>query len=86
MASMRRVIIAISLLAGLAGCGGEVSLTCDEVEAYQLATPGKRVTAPDDLDDLEPLREMPMPKASPQPTRPEGSPCIDLPPTVTIGS
>ena len=76
--------VALALM--LAGCGGTADLTCDEVRAYQEADEGKRVETPEDLDDLEPLREIPLPRANPQPDRPEGSPCLDLPPNVLSGS
>ena len=84
MALARLTVLSIVLLA-IAACGGSVDLTCDEVASYQLAVEGRRVEVPADLDALEPLREMPLPEASPQPPRPPNSPCIDLPPEVTIG-
>ena len=70
------------LLLLVGGCGGTKDLTCDEVRAYQLAQEGKRIETPEDLDDLEPLREMPLPRANPAPPRPQGSPCLDLPPNI----
>ena len=77
--------IVLLMVLGVAGCGGNDTVTCDEVMEYQLAVEGKRVETPSDLDSLEPLREIPLPQASPQPPRPEGSPCIDMPPRVKIG-
>ena len=75
-----------TLLAGvLAGCGGTPDLTCDEVRAYQQVYEGQRIETPEDLDDLDPLREMPMPRANPVPPRPAGSPCLNLPPSI-LGS
>ncbi len=76
------VATALALLAGLSACRGGKDLSCDDVRPYQLAVEGKRVESPDDLDDLDTLREMPLPDVSPRPPRPEGSPCIDLPPSV----
>ena len=35
---------------------------------------------------LEPDREMPLPEASPRPPREPGSPCVDRPPEIEIGS
>ena len=78
------LVVLTSVLA-LAGCGGEVNLTCDDVQRYQLAAGGKRIEAPEDLNDLDPLRELPLPSAAPRPPRPEGSPCLDLPPTILSG-
>jgi len=80
-----KMAVFVSTLALLSGCGGNELMSCDEVRRYQLAAEGKRIETPDDLDDLEPLREMPLPKASPRPERPEGSPCLDLPPSVLTG-
>ncbi len=79
-----RIAILVVLLAGLGGCGG-VDLTCDEVRDYQLAEESPRIEAPDGLNDLDPLKEAPLPDASPRQDREPGSPCIDLPPEVTIG-
>ena len=81
---MARLVIVGFAMLGLAGCGGAIDLTCDDVATYQLAVEGKRVDAPDDLDELDVLREVPLPEASPQPPRPPNSPCIDLPPEVRI--
>jgi hypothetical protein len=68
------------LLTSLAACGSG-SKTCDE-GPYQSAILAPRVQAPEDLDDLDALNEMPLPAASPQAPRPEGSPCLDKPPIV----
>jgi uncharacterized lipoprotein len=79
------LLLLISLWA-ISACGSSNEFkSCDEVKRYQLAAEGKRIETPDDLDDLEPLREMPLPKASPRPERPDGSPCLDLPPSVLTG-
>lgn len=75
----------LGLLSLVSACSGNKFQSCDEVRSYQLAAEGKRIETPDDLDGLEPLREMPLPKASPRPPRPEGSPCLDLPPSVLTG-
>jgi hypothetical protein len=76
-------IVALGFLAALAGCGGGVDLTCDEPRNYQKAVEHERVRTPDDLDALQPYREMPVPAANPRPERPKGSPCLDLPPNTT---
>lgn len=76
----------VLLTLGLSACGKDVDLTCDDVQTYQLAVAGKRVEVPDDLDPLDPLKEVPLPKASPQPPRPPGSACIDRPPGVKLGN
>jgi hypothetical protein len=85
--NLKAMIASVSLfvLMGLSACGGEINLSCADPEPYQEAVQGERVKAPDDLDDLEPLREMPLPEASPAPPRPPGSPCIDRPPSILSG-
>ena len=66
----------------LTACIGAPDKTCDEVRLYQLAAEGRRLETPEDLDSLDGLREIPLPQASPRPPRPEGSPCLDLPPSI----
>ncbi|NCF51790.1 hypothetical protein GWP57_09275 [Gammaproteobacteria bacterium] len=84
--SWARLLALLPLVLAIMACGGgPIDLTCDEVRMYQLAQAGKRIEVPDDLDGPSPLRELPLPEASPRPPRPEGSPCLDLPPSVTIG-
>ncbi len=79
-----RATVAFLVLAVLSGCGG-VELTCDDVRTYQIAVEGQRIEAPEGLDDLDPLKEIPLPEASPREPRPPGSKCIDRPPEVSIG-
>ncbi len=80
-----RIAILVVLLAGLVGCGG-INLTCDDVREYQLAEEGKRIEAPDGLDNLDPVKEAPVPEASPRQEREPGSPCIDRPPEIKLGT
>jgi hypothetical protein len=80
-----RLLFLGSLVIALNACGGK-DLTCDEVQFYQLSEEGKRVEAPEGLDDLDPLREMPLPEASPQAERPAGSDCFDRPPGIQLGT
>jgi hypothetical protein len=75
-------LLTIALLSVVAGCGGTVDLTCDEVKRYELAKEGKRIEVPDGLDTLDELKEIPLPQASPRDERPKGSPCLDLPPSI----
>ncbi len=83
----KAAILSVSLfvLMGLSACGGNSMQICDDPELYQFAERHEKIETPDDLDDLEPLREIPLPEASPAPPRPPGSPCIDLPPHVLSG-
>jgi len=82
-------VVRLSLLGllavALSACGGK-DLTCDEVQFYQLSEERKRVEAPEGLDDLDPLREMALPEASPQAERPPGSDCFDRPPGIKLST
>ena len=49
----------------IAGCGGDSMMTCDE-GPYQAAVRAPRVVAPEGLDNLDPLDEVPLPEASPR--------------------
>ncbi len=76
----------ILMLMALSACGGDPAIrSCDDPELYEEAERHERIETPEDLDDLELLRELPLPEASPAPPRPTGSPCIDLPPSVLTG-
>ena len=66
--------------ATMTACGS--NLTCDDPQAYQAARENARVVVPDGLDNLEPGKEVAIPKASPRDPLPPGSPCLDLPPTI----
>ncbi len=77
-------LLTITLLAaGLTGCfgKGEVRLKCDKPRAYQTAVPSKRVAAPEGLDQLDGLKEMPVPEAR-TPEQPANGDCIDAPPPI----
>ena len=75
-----KLLFSLALLASLVACGGSEDITCNDPSPYQLAMPGKRVTAPDGLDNLETIKEMPLPEASPSKPRSADSPCLDRPP------
>mgnify|MGYP001812566444 CR=1 FL=1 len=77
--------VAFLTMIGLAACGGTQDLTCDEEQAYQLAQEAPYVRSPDDLDELDEFRRLPLPEASPRPPREKGSPCLDLPPSILSG-
>ena len=87
---MRAIWLAMTLaVAGiLSGCGGEdmINYSCDEPQRYQAVRAGKRIEAPEGLDQLSEFAEMPVPKAEGAPVRPKGSRCIELPPKITTGS
>lgn len=70
----------------LTACHGAPDLTCDDDSPYQKAHAAPRIKAPDGLDNLDPLKEVPLPKANPGAPRPKGSHCLDLPPELEGGS
>ena len=60
--------------------------TCEELEFYEYAEEGKRIEAPDDLDNLAANRELTIPEASPRPPRDRSAGCLDRPPTLRVDS
>jgi uncharacterized lipoprotein len=78
-------LVFLSLIAGLTACGGQSELKCEQGSVYLAAKQTPRVAAPDDMDNLDPLREMPLPAASPQKPRPAGSTCLEKPPVIVDG-
>ena len=78
-----RLIAALLAVAGLSACGGKsVTVDCDSAEYYQRFVEGKRVTAPQGLDQLDEFAEMPIPKADPEAAPPPPGRCLDMPPLV----
>lgn len=77
-----RVAIVLPMLA-LAACGGEDAiLKCESGGAYLNAVETPRVRAPEGLDNLDALREIPIPEASPRPERAADGGCLEAPPRV----
>ena len=79
MTSARLSLLAAALV--IAGCGEPAMLACDE-GPYQTAVRAPKVKAPDGLDELNPLNEVPLPEAAPPAPRPEDGPCLDYPPRI----
>jgi hypothetical protein len=75
-----RIVVSFTLALLLAGCGGS-SMSCDE-GPYLAAMEAPKVKAPEDLDDLDPLNEVPLPAASPREPRPKDGPCLEYPPQI----
>jgi len=82
MSIFRIVLPAVLLL--LAACGGDRGMKCDKNVAYLQAHETPRVRAPDGLDELDPLREQPLPEASPKEARPADAGCLERPPQAVI--
>jgi hypothetical protein len=76
------ILCAVIGAMAIAGCS--TADTCEEPAFYEYATGGKRIEAPDDLDDLQGFKEMVIPEASPRPPREPGSGCLDRPPTLRV--
>ena len=70
----------------LAACHGAPNLACDDDSPYMNADAAPPVQAPEGLDNLDPLKAVPLPKANPAQPRPKGSNCLDLPPELESGS
>jgi hypothetical protein len=76
-----RLSVALPMLA-LWACGGDAVLKCEKGGAYLNAFETPRVRAPEGLDNLDSLREMPLPDASPQSQRPPEGGCLEAPPVL----
>ena len=73
---------AIALLL-LSACGG--ASVCEKPRLYQQSELGKRIEAPQGLDQLQSDREMSIPDVSPRDPRPADAPCLELPPSISTG-
>ena len=74
------------LCMSLAACGGNDTkeVDCEASIEYQNRVEGKRVVAPEGLDDLNEIAEMPIPRADPNaPQMPPGV-CNDIPPRIRV--
>ena len=70
----------------LTACGGNDTkeVDCGVSIQYQNRAVGKRVVAPEGLDDLNEMAEMPIPTADPNaPQMPPGV-CNDIPPVIQV--
>lgn len=82
----RQLIAGLLVLACLSACGRDkVRDNCDEAQPYQSVVAGKRVVAPEGLDQLDEFKEMAIPKSNSAP-RPADARCIESPPSVLTGS
>ena len=74
------IISAMMLLVGLSACRGGGEIKCKGSTDYMSAREALPVKAPDDLDNLDKLRELPVPEASPQTVEVQEGECLDSPP------
>ncbi len=77
-----RTILAIIAACVTGACSS--AETCDEPAFYEYAEEGRRLEAPDDLDNLAAYKELQIPEASPRPPRDPSSGCLDRPPTLRV--
>jgi hypothetical protein len=77
--TVARITICVALAALASGCGG--NRACEKPEPYQASVEGRRITAPEGLDELSAAAELKVPEASPQDPQPQGAPCLELPPS-----
>jgi uncharacterized lipoprotein len=79
------VIVCLAAGAGLVGCGGDPDLVAsceDRHEAYEDAVEHGKIRVPEDLDEPDELKALPLPEAAPAADRPANAPCLELPPGV----
>ena len=81
-----RWVSALILCASLADCGGNDTkeVDCEASIEYQNRVEGKRVVAPEGLDDLNVIVEMPIPRADPNAPRMPPGVCNDIPPVIKV--
>ena len=80
MMKFAKMTLPLAAVLLLAACGGANSV-CEKPRLYQQSELGKRIESPQGLDQLRADREMTIPDISPRDPRPEGAPCLELPPT-----
>lgn len=74
-------LIMIAVLFAIAACGESKMLECDS-GPYLTAVRAPKVQAPEGLDNLDPMNELPLPAASPRDPRPADGPCLEHPPQI----
>jgi uncharacterized lipoprotein len=81
-----RLLAVLLLVALFAGCGGNKTkeVDCEKELQFQNRVAGKRVVAPEGLDQLDEYAEMPIPKADPDAPARVGGVCADEPPKATL--
>jgi hypothetical protein len=83
---MIRWLSALTLCLALSGCGGNDTkeIDCEANLEFQNRVVGKRVVAPEGLDQLNEMAEMPIPKADPSAPKMAPGVCNDVPPMIQV--
>jgi len=83
-----QILAVLMLGASLSACGGNKpkEVNCEKALQFQNREVGKRVVAPEGLDQLNEYAEMPIPQADPDAAPHPGGPCADQPPMITVGN
>lgn len=80
---MTPALLAVTM-ALLTACAGPPK--CESEGQYMQSREGRRIQAPDDLDDLASYKEMTIPQASPRAPRADTGKCLEAPPALSGGS
>ena len=82
-------MLVTALLCGLSlsACGGNDTkeVDCEASLKYQNRVEGRRIVAPEGLDALNEMAEMPIPKADPNAPQRQAGVCNDMPPVIRVG-
>ena len=81
-----RWAIALVLGMSVAACGGNDTkeIDCGAAIQFQNRVEGPRVVAPEDLDSLNEMAEMPIPRADPNAPKHAPGVCNDVPPMINV--
>ena len=79
-----QLLAVLFLIVSLSACGGNDTreIDCEDNLRFQDRTVGKRVVAPEGLDQLDEYEEMPIPKADPEAPQMAPGKCDDMPPVI----
>ena len=83
-----RLLAVLIVGATLVACGGNETkeVDCEGGMRFQNRVEGKRVVAPEGLDQLDEFVEMPIPKADPDAAPVVAGKCVDMPPPISASN